>query len=57
MISGGFGLTKNIAFFLLWHLSSIITRFTVRKKQDSYMDSDEFHDIPKFLYYAVREEG
>jgi hypothetical protein len=45
MISGGFGLTKNIAFFLLWHLSSIITRFRVREDLNilqPYVDLERF---------------
>jgi hypothetical protein len=59
MISGGFGLTKNITFFLLWHLSSIITYFRMREDSNilqPFVNLEKFREIPRFLYLSVKEE-
>lgn len=58
LILSKYGLAKNIAVYLLWHLSALITRFRIKEGMgglESFVNKERFAQIPKCLYYELKD--
>lgn len=58
VVLGNYGLGKNIAAYLLWHLSSFIIDYRIVEDAKillPFVDREKFLSIPKILYYDLRD--